>query len=236
MVLCREVIESWSEFLRNSLLLSCSHLAEKLEHMSQNAAALHAKSKAREASLHEGEFVRGSLMAAIEQKENCIARVRISIGQMHEEYHHLIKRHKEARQGKSMCERELELLHEELEDHRSSDDLLLYSIAARLQNTVDVKGSLRCMLLRSETETQRLGYAEASLKDQLFTLQEELVAAEACSKARLDVADARVMSLEEQRTDAACNLRQLERALESVNFRSRMCSLELQRWNTPLIK
>jgi len=204
--------------------------------MSQNVAGLLAKSKAREASLHEGEFVRGSLVDAIEQKENGIARVRIFTGYLHEEYHHLIKRLNEERQGKSTFERELELLHVELEDYRSSNDSLLYSIAARLQNAVNVKGSLRCMLLRSETETQRLGYAEASLKDKLFTLQEELVTAEASSKATLDVADARVMSLEEQRTDAACNLRQLERALESVNFRSRMCSLELQRWNTPLIK
>merc|ERR1712008_198411 len=104
----------------------------------------------------------------------------------------------------------------------------------RLQNAVNVKGSLRCSLLRSESETQRLGYAEASLKDQLVILEEELATAEASSKARLDVADGRVISLEEQSRDAACDLRQLERALGSVNFRSRMCSLELQRWNTPV--
>lgn len=235
MVLCREIIQSWTESLRNSLHLSCIHLAEKLENMSQDAASLLDKSKARKASLHEGEFVRASLVDAIDQKEICVARVRTFTGHLHEDYHHLITRLNEERQGKSMCERELELLHGELEEYRSSNDSLLCSIAAQVQHAVDVKGSLQCMLLRSEAETQRLGCAEANLKDELSTLQEELITATASNKAELDVADARVQSLEEQKMAAACDLRQLERFLESVSFRSRMCSLELQRWSTPLI-
>merc|ERR1712194_615040 len=134
------------------------------------------------------------------------------------------------RERKGPLQSELASLKAKISSAQRHGDADIATLEAQLVSAIEVQGSLRFSLLRSQAEAQRACTEREDLEAKASELRQRLEEARASYLVAIDVLDRRVASLEQEGSEAERTAERLERALESVSFRMRMADVELQRW------
>lgn len=216
--------------MRLSLGACCVQLVEQIESAERTAAAIEAERTTMEAAQQQNEAARGDLRSEIAAKEAEAAELEARAEQTRSENAELVSRLQREREECRPLQAEVDALRKQLAEARHRGDLEVAELEAQVVDAIEVQGSLRFSLLRSQAEAERALCLRESMEARATELRERLEEARASYVYAIDALDQKVAGLEREGFEAERAAERLERALESTAFRVRMAEVELQRW------
>jgi len=228
--LCFWALSLWEDALRASLKDVCAELTTKVEHATELAAARSAELGELEADQRRDELARIDLAAEIERRELSAASLHKTASDARLANGELLKRLEEERNNVKSLKSEVDRLRKARNDQRVDDDPSLFSLESQLHEALDVQGALRFSLFKSEDEAAKALASRDAGEARVLELQHRLEESRQVYVHAIAALDKRAATLEQEGRDAQSVAQRLERALDRVSFRLRMCNLELQRW------
>jgi len=216
--------------LRQTLRETCSQLRSKMECARRKLEAAEVEREHFEAAQLECEVERQGLTQQIRAKEAETTAVRARAAAVRAEGSEVFASLEAEREHKGPLLSEIATLKSKISSTQRHGESDLAVLEAQLVSAIEVQGSLRFSLLRSQAEAERACVERESMEAKVAELRSRLEEARASYLVAIDVLDRRVATLEKDGREAERTVERLERALESVSFRMRMADVELQRW------
>jgi chromosome segregation ATPase len=206
---------------------ACDDLDDRIEKATASSEALEAQRDARDATRREDEIARLDLINEIRRKASESADLHKKAEQTQYANAEMLTELKEERLVTESLMQELEYLKSERQTAREDP---VQSLERQLREALDIQGSLRFSFLQTEAEAQRVAVVYESTQNHVLDLESRLAESRRAYAAAIESLDRKVNSLRHEGQEAEHKASRLEKALDSVTFRARMCDLEMERW------
>lgn len=230
LALARVALNCWDDAVRATLAERCDHLSQRLEQAAQRVAVAQARRGAVEAAQRQGDQACADLANEVRRKmaeaSDLWQRVddaRVRNGEL------LILLEKE-REVVQALGGNVTQLRAECDGQAVVDDFAVRQLEDQLREALEVQGSLRFALLRSEADVERVGSQHNLASARIQELQARLDNTRNHYVMAVDSLDRKTADLTKQGWEAQQSAQRLEKVLELASFRARMCDMELQRW------
>jgi len=230
LALFRWTLARWDEAVRISLRADCESLAAQVESMTKSQQTLEQQRSECAVMQREGELARLDLACEVKQRTAYAQELHERVMVKQAENTALLTRLEEERDIAATLASEVERCQAMHDDWKRGEDSVVVALEAELKEALDVQGSLRISLLRSEAEAERYTCGRDTAEARVFELQQRLEGSRRAYAKAMDTLDSKAAALAQEGRDAEQVAQRLEKALDSTIFRVRMCDLELQRW------
>lgn len=228
--LTRATFGLWDEAVQAVVRADCHRISEEIDSAAQAVKARQAEWNNLELAAEESEAARLDLLEELHRREAEAVATEAQVQELRQQSAELLEQLE--------AEREMPL-HTEVASLRASltarqlhRDPDLSSLEAQLVEAIEVQGSLRFSLRRSQAEAELALEARAAAQTKAAELRTRLEEARASYIYAIDALDRKVAGLEREGLEAESMALRLEQALENTAFKMRMADVELQRWLT----
>lgn len=225
--LCHWALHLWEDGVRYTIYEACHDLDDRIQKAAASSQALEDQRDARESTRREDEIARLDLVNEIRWKASESADLHQKAEQTQYANSELLSQLQEERLVTESLMQELGYLKSERWCAREEP---VQSLEQQLKEALDIQGSLRFSFLKTEAEAQRLADVCESTQNHVIELQNRLAESRRAYAAAIENMDRKVRNLRHEGQEAEHKAGRLEKALDSVTFRARMCDLENERW------
>lgn len=227
----RQVFTLWDEVVRLSMREACQSIAREIEEAERAAEAHRARLTAWEAALAEDEQQLCELESERLTKETEATSLADKGNRCRQQATELLEDWEAQRHQTAPLQQEVARLQVARDQYRRQVEPELRELERQLLMALEVQGNLRFSLFRCQEVADGTQQRRDSVEAKTAELRDSLGGARASYLEALEVLDQKVADLELEGREAELATERLERALEDAAFRSRLISLELERWS-----